>query len=213
MARSPAQARLDTLRATSSGSNASPRSTSRRLAPSARPTRAWASRSRRSSSMSTSINGATAFAASSVKRRTAAANSSSRRATAAEHQAERGMVVGHPAEVTLEAQLGHRLAVSSTRRGLGDRRHESVADLVEERPIQIALGVEVLVEHRLGDAGRLGDVVHRRVVIAVHGERLEGHREDLFTPRGSGEANGHRYHRVMIHRPRSRSSRSAAFTA
>ncbi len=131
----------------------------------------------------------------------------------AEHQAERGMVVSHPAEVTLEAQLGHRLAVSSTRRGLGDRRHEPVADLVEERPIQVTLGVEVLVEHRLGDAGRLGDVVHRRVVIAVHGERLERHREDLFTPRGSGEANGHRYHRVTIHRPRSRSSRSAAFTA
>ncbi len=41
---------------------------------------------------------------------------------------------------------------------------QPVTDLVEQRPVQLALRVEVLIEHRLGDPRRLGDVVHRRAV-------------------------------------------------
>ena len=58
--RRPAQARSLIWRASTSGSKSSPRSTSRRLAPSASPTRAWASVRRCSSSMSAAISGAMA---------------------------------------------------------------------------------------------------------------------------------------------------------
>ena len=57
----------------------------------------------------------------------------------------------------------------------------------------LPLGVEVLVEHRLGDAGGLGDVVHRRLVVARPGEHVEGDVEQLLAPGGGGEARGHGY--------------------
>ena len=51
--------------------------------------------------------------------------------------------------------------------------------LVEQREVEVELAGEVLVEHRLGDAGALGDVVHRGGVVALGDEHLEGGLEQL----------------------------------
>jgi hypothetical protein len=47
---------------------------------------------------------------------------------------------------------------------------------------QILLGAEVGVDHRLGDAGHLGDLVHGRAVVAALGEHRDGGVEDLPLP-------------------------------
>jgi hypothetical protein len=55
-------------------------------------------------------------------------------------------------------------------------------DVGEHLAVQVALGSEVLVEHRLGDPGGLGHVVHRRGMEAVLAEHLEGDVEELLAP-------------------------------
>ena len=54
-----------------------------------------------------------------------------------------------------------------------------VAGGVEQREVEVELAGEVLVEHRLGDPGPLGDVVHRGGVVALGDEHLEGGLEQL----------------------------------
>ena len=51
---------------------------------------------------------------------------------------------------------------------------DHVAGLVEQREVEVELAREVLVEHGLGDARPLRDVVHRRGVVALGHEHLEG---------------------------------------
>ena len=118
------------------------------------------------------------------------------------------------------------------------------SDLVDQGEVQVLLRVEVLVEHGFGDAGDLGHVVHRGAVVAVAGEDLDRHIEDLLAAFAGGKSGAHNgYPRVTGEgsgpdagprfpvngsftgrrsgrseafggqRPRSRSSRSAAFTA
>ena len=140
------------------------------------------------------------------------------RRAAAEQQAESGVVVGHPPEVGPEPELGLALAVGGLGRRLGDRIEQAVADLVEQRLVQVALRVEVLVQHRLGDTRGLGHVVHRRAVEAGRREDLERDIEDLFASGGGRKSLGHCYWMVtgitsFGQRPFSRSSRSAALTA
>ena len=142
--------------------------------------------------MSPSISGAIACGQPVGDPAHGPANSSSRPRPAAVHQEERGGVVGDPAEVGRGSPLGLRAAVGGVGGGLGDRREQPVADLVEQRPVQLALGLEVLVQHGLGDAGRLGDVVHRGVVVAGPGEDLEGDVEELLAAGGGREAGRHR---------------------
>ena len=92
----------------------------------------------------------------------------------------------------------------------------ALADVVEQRQVQVLLGVEVLVEHGLGDAGGVGDVVHRRAVEAVLREHLHRHVEDLLAALAGGESDAHdagQGNEAARHSPRSRSSRSAALTA
>ena len=55
-------------------------------------------------------------------------------------------------------------------------------DGVEQREVEVELAGEVLVEHRLGDPRALGDVVHRRGVVALGDEDLEGRLEQLDAP-------------------------------
>ena len=110
------------------------------------------------------------------------------RASAVE-QLELVVVLGHPAEVGLKAALGLRPAVGSVGGGLGDGREEPVADLFEQCPVQLALGVEVLVEHRFRDSCGLRHVVHRGAVEPGLAEHLERHVEDLF-PRAVADRRG-----------------------
>src|SRR5262249_27801121 len=59
---------------------------------------------------------------------------------------------------------------------------------VEQRAVELALGVEVLVDQRLRDAGRVGDVVQRGAVVAAGGERRLGGGEDHRAALGGGHA-------------------------
>ncbi len=56
--------------------------------------------------------------------------------------------------------------------------------------VQALLGLEVRVQHRLGDAGPRGDLVHRTVVEPAHGEHLAGDVEDQLLPYCSGHPAG-----------------------
>ena len=71
-------------------------------------------------------------------------------------------------------------------------RLEAAEDLgrlrVEERAVQLALGVEVLVDQRLRDARRVRDVVQRGAVVAAARERLLRGDEDDLAPLGGGHA-------------------------
>ena len=101
------------------------------------------------------------------------------------------MVLGDPAEVGAEAELGAGAAVGGAGRAVGMAVQHARPDLVEQRQVQVALGLEVLVEHGLGDAGGLGDVVHRRLVVPGSGEHLERDVEQLLAPGGGGQAGRH----------------------
>ena len=57
-----------------------------------------------------------------------------------------------------------------------------VAGDVEQREVEVELAGEVLVEHRLGHARPLGDVVHRGGVVALRDEHLERGVEQLGAP-------------------------------
>ena len=71
---------------------------------------------------------------------------------------------------------------------LAMRVEQTVSDLVEQGQVQLALGIEVLVEHRLGHPGGVGDVVHRRAVVPWRGEDLERDVEQLFPSGGGGQS-------------------------
>ena len=96
-----------------------------------------------------------------------------------EDQPERAGVAG---DVVVEDLHGGRDALLvvlgrlERRAGVGDDR---VAGGVEQREVEVELAGEVLVEHRLGDPGPLGDVVHRRGVVALGDEHLERGVEQL----------------------------------
>jgi hypothetical protein len=71
------------------------------------------------------------------------------------------------------------------------RRGEQLGDgRVEKGQVEIELAREVLVEHRLGDPGALGDLVHSGRVIAVRRENLEGRLQQLGATLGLGQARG-----------------------
>ena len=67
------------------------------------------------------------------------------------------------------------------------RRRPALGVLVEQREVEVELAREVLVEHRLADAGALGDVVHRRRVVALGDEDLLGGAEQLLAPGRPGQ--------------------------
>ena len=147
-------------------------------------------------------------------------------AAGAEQQAEPVGLVGDPSEPRGEAPLGLLARVRRGGRRRDDRGAQPVTDVVEQREVQLALGREVLVEHRLGDARRLGHVVHRRAVEPPPREHAESRSEELLAPGGGGESDGHGYRTVTPalngrpvgcepggYRPAARSSFSAAFTA
>jgi len=65
--------------------------------------------------------------------------------------------------------------------------------LVEEGEVEVQLAREVLVQHRLADAGPLGDVVHGGRVVALRDEDLLRGAQQLLAPgrpRQPGAATG-----------------------
>ncbi len=101
------------------------------------------------------------------------------------------MILGHPPKVGAEPHLGLFFAVGGACHCLADGGAQTVAGFFEQRQVQILLAVEVLVEHRLGDTGGIGHVVHRRRMEAVAGEDLHRDIEDLLTAGGCRQAHAH----------------------
>ena len=79
----------------------------------------------------------------------------------------------------------HACCRRSTASAVVARLDDRVARLVEQREVELELAREVLVEHRLGDAGPLGDVVHRGGVVALGDEDLQRGLEQLGAPGGA----------------------------
>ena len=75
---------------------------------------------------------------------------------------------------------------------LAHGRDEPLGSLVQQREVELELAREVLVEHRFGDAGALGDVVHRRRVVALRHEHLPRGIEQLDAARGTRQARAAR---------------------
>ena len=107
----------------------------------------------------------------------------------AEQQPEPGPAVGDVAEVGEEAGLvalpGRLDAVRHGR----ERVEELASGVFEQFDVQRALAREVLVEHGLGDAGGVGDVVHRRRVETRRREHLTGDVEQLLAALIGGESH------------------------
>ncbi len=110
----------------------------------------------------------------------------------AEQEAKRGPVVDDEPEVGAEALL-HALA---TGRGAARRRRQLVeqlaADVREQLDEEGPLRREVLVQHRLRNAGRGCDVVHRGRVEAGRREHVAGDIEKLPPALLGRESHGHR---------------------
>ena len=65
---------------------------------------------------------------------------------------------------------------------------QGLAVLVQQGEVEVELAGEVLVEHRLADAGALGDVVHRGGVVALGDEDLLGGAQELVASGSARQA-------------------------
>ena len=82
-------------------------------------------------------------------------------------------------EVGLHRAADAKVVVGGRLQRLAHAVAELAGVLVEQREIEVELAGKVLVEHRLADAGPLGDLVHRRRVVALGDEDLAGRAEQL----------------------------------
>jgi hypothetical protein len=101
-----------------------------------------------------------------------------------EQQAEGVLVRLDEAEVGAEAQAQALLVALGQGEGALQRGGELAELSLQQRCVQRVLGREVLVEHWLGDAGRLGDGLHGGTAVAVPGEDPAGHVQQLRAARG-----------------------------
>ena len=108
-----------------------------------------------------------------------------------EQESEGVVIIRHPTEVGAKAQFGLALAIGRLGRRLGDVAEQPVADLVDQGLIQISLGVEVLVQDRLGDSDGVGHIVHRCAMETVRREHDEGDIENLLASGVGGKSRGH----------------------
>jgi hypothetical protein len=97
----------------------------------------------------------------------------------AEEQPEAGRVGGGGPDQRADAGVG----VAAEADLLG----QALADPVEDRPVQVGLGVEVAVEDGPADTGGGGDVIEAGGREACVSERLGGRGEDLVAPGSPGE--------------------------
>ncbi|MDQ1425056.1 MAG: hypothetical protein QOD72_2554, partial [Acidimicrobiaceae bacterium] len=118
---------------------------------------------------------------------------------AAEKEQELVPIGGHPAEVGDEALHDLGAGAGGVARGVGDQREQPMSGFLEQREVQLPFGHEMLVQNRLGDAGGVGDVVHRRGVKALPGEHLECHGHQLHPAGGGRQAHGHDQRRLQAH--------------
>ena len=111
---------------------------------------------------------------------------------AGEEDEEPGPVGLDEGEVGTHAVLDLLAGAVGLGRGLADLVAEALADVAEQLGEEVALGAEVLVQHRLGDPGGVGDGVHRRALVAVLGELLDRDLQQLLAPLGGGQASHQR---------------------
>jgi hypothetical protein len=104
-----------------------------------------------------------------------------------EDQAERAAVLVHETEVRLDRRRDALLVVRGRGERHPDRGHHRLGVLLEQREVEVELAREVLVEHRLADAGPVGDVVHRGRVVALRDEDLLRRAQELAPPRRPGQ--------------------------
>jgi len=116
----------------------------------------------------------------------------------AEQQSESVEVGSNPPEVGAEPPNGGVLAVDSIGSGLVDGGAHTSTDLIEERREEIIFRIKMLVEHRFGDAGRFGNVVHGCAVETSGGEHLEGDVEQLVASFIRGESRGAHVRRCYV---------------
>ena len=109
--------------------------------------------------------------------------------TTPEEQVEGILVVLHEAEVSPKSGLDLAVGILGGRGGRQDRLLELTAGVFQQLPVKGPLRLEVLVEHRLRDAGPIRDVVHRRAVETAVGEDLKGDVKQLPPPLWSGKAD------------------------
>ena len=109
---------------------------------------------------------------------------------AAEQQSEPVEVGSNPPEIGAEPPNGGVLAIGGIGGRLVDGGAHTSTDLVEERREEVIFRIKMLVEHRFGDAGCFGDVVHGCDVETSGGEHLKGDVEQLVASFIRGESRG-----------------------
>ena len=80
------------------------------------------------------------------------------------------MDVAGPGVECARDPLGRRLLAGQL---FGPHGDQLVAGALEQPLVQRELGREVVIDHRRGDAGAAGDLVHPGAVVAAFGEHLQ----------------------------------------
>ena len=86
--------------------------------------------------------------------------------------------------ISVDAEPQPLLAGRAALGGLLEPTEDLGGLAVDELDVKLALGVEVLVDQSLGDAGRRGDLLERGAVVAGTGEDLRRRVEQCVPPRG-----------------------------
>jgi hypothetical protein len=122
--------------------------------------------------------------------------------TTAEEELVGAPVLGHEPEVRGEAVLDLLVRTAGVRGRLGDEVAEAGADILEELEVEVPLGREVLVEHRLGHTRGIGHVVHRCCVESLAREDLERGVQELTAAFGGWQTDAHGVPTVFLRRGR-----------
>ena len=107
----------------------------------------------------------------------------------AEQQPERRAVTDRETEVGAEPELDPFATRRGAARRFGEQREQLPPGVFEELDVERPLAREVLVQHRLRDAGRLGDLVHRGCVEALLREAVARDVEELLAALIGGQAH------------------------
>ena len=109
----------------------------------------------------------------------------------AEQQPERRAVADRELEVRAKSGLDPFAARRRPAGRVGEPVEQAAPGVLEQLDVERALAREVLVQHRLGDARRLRDVVHRRVVEARAREAVARDGEELLATFVGGKTHAY----------------------